>query len=492
MLKMDLGKRGVIKRINKLLGNKEISCKELTNKYIDEIEKSDLNAYVEVCKEEALKMAEKVDKKINSGEKIGVLEGIPMTLKDNISTKCIETKCCSKILKGYKPIYNASVWESLLNNGAVILGKTNMDEFAMGSACENSCMGRAKNPHDKSRVTGGSSGGGAAAVAGNLAAYALGSDTGGSIRQPASFCGIVGLKPTYGSVSRYGLVAYASSFDQIGPITQTAEDAAIVFDAIKGYDAKDSTSIKIESGLSYNELNNSIKGLKIGIPKEYYDGVNEEVKSSIEKAMKVYESLGAKIEYFSLPEVKYSLPVYYILVCAEAASNLARFDGVRYGYRTENYKDINEMMCKTRSEGFGPEVKRRILLGNYVLSFGYYDAYYKKAQDLRKVIANAFNRAFEKFDVLLTPTSPFTAFEAGKEYGSPTEIYLADICTAPVNTVGIPGVSIPCGFDSKSLPVGMQILGAKFSESRLLNVAHQYEIATNYENNKSLETGVRL
>lgn len=489
---MDLGKRGAIKKINKLLTDKEISCKELTNRYIDEIQKSDLNAYVTMCEGKALEAAEKVDKKISLGEKIGVLEGVPMTLKDNISTTGIETKCCSKILEGYKPIYNATAWELLQNKGAVLLGKTNMDEFAMGSACENSCMGRAKNPHDKSRVTGGSSGGGAAAVAGNLAAYALGSDTGGSIRQPASFCGIVGLKPTYGSVSRYGLIAYASSFDQIGPIAQTAEDAALVFDAICGYDFRDSTSVKTESGSSYNKLNNSIKGLKIGIPREYYDGVNEEVKSSIEKAMKVYESLGAKIEYFSLPEVKYSLPVYYILVCAEAASNLARFDGVRYGYRTENYKDINEMMCKTRSEGFGAEVRRRILLGNYVLSSGYYDAYYKKAQDLRKVIASAFNSAFKKFDVLLTPTSPFTAFESGKKYGSPTEIYLADICTAPVNTVGIPGISVPCGFDSKKLPIGMQILGAKFSEAKLLNVAYQYEIATNYENNKCLKTGVRL
>ena len=485
-------KCGMIKRINDLVKRKEISCKELTSRYIEEIKKSDLNAYVTVCEKEALSAAEKVDKKINAGEEIGILEGVPMALKDNISTTEIETTCCSKILKGYKPIYNASAWESLKNKGAVLLGKTNMDEFAMGSACENSCIGRAKNPHNLKYVTGGSSGGSAAAVAGNIAPYALGSDTGGSVRQPASFCGIVGLKPTYGSVSRYGLIAYASSFDQIGPIAKTAEDAALIFDAICGYDIKDSTSVKNNNTPSYNTINDSIKGLKIGIPKEYYDGVNEEVKCSIEKAMKVYESLGAEIQYFSLPEVKYSLPVYYILVCAEAASNLARFDGVRYGYRTEHYKDINEMMCKTRSEGFGAEVKRRILLGNYVLSSGYYDAYYKKAQDLRNVIANAFNKAFEKFDVLLTPTSPTTAFEADRKYENPTEIYLADVCTVPVNTVGIPGISVPCGFDSKNLPVGMQILGAKFSESKLLNAAHQYEIATNYENNKCLETGVRL
>lgn len=485
-------KCGMIKRINDLVKRKEISCKELTSRYIEEIKKSDLNAYVTVCEKEALSAAEKVDKKINAGEEIGILEGVPMALKDNISTTEIETTCCSKILKGYKPIYNASAWESLKNKGAVLLGKTNMDEFAMGSACENSCIGRAKNPHNLKYVTGGSSGGSAAAVAGNIAPYALGSDTGGSVRQPASFCGIVGLKPTYGSVSRYGLIAYASSFDQIGPIAKTAEDAALIFDAICGYDPKDSTSVKLGSASSFDGINDSIKGLKIGIPKEYYDGVNEEVKLSIERAMEVYESLGAEIQYFSLPEVKYSLPVYYILVCAEAASNLARFDGVRYGYRTEHYKDINEMMCKTRSEGFGAEVKRRILLGNYVLSSGYYDAYYKKAQDLRNVIANAFNKAFEKFDVLLTPTSPTTAFEANRKYENPTEIYLADVCTVPVNTVGIPGISVPCGFDSKNLPVGMQILGKKFSESKLLNAAHQYEIATNYENNKCLEMGVRL
>ena len=489
---MSAQKRGIIKRVNSMLAKKEISCKELTQKYFDEIKKSELNAYVNLSEDEATASAEKVDEKINSGEEIDILAGIPMTLKDNISTSGIETTCASKILKGYKPIYDASAWKTLKNKGAVLLGKTNMDEFAMGSSCENSCIGGAKNPHNTDYVTGGSSGGGASAVAGNIAAYALGSDTGGSIRQPASFCGIVGLKPTYGSVSRYGLIAYGSGFDQIGPLAQTAEDASIIFDAIAGHDPMDSTSNPKYSSNSYETLNNDIKGLKIGIPKEYYDGVDDEVRGAIEKAMKVYESLGAEVEYFSLPEVKYSLPVYYILACAEAASNLARFDGVRYGYRAEHYKDINEMMCRTRSEGFGAEVKRRILLGNYVLSSGYYDAYYKKAQNLRKLIIAAFSEAFDKYDVLLTPVSPTTALPANKSYSNPQEIYLADICTVPVNIVGIPGISVPCGFDSKGLPIGMQILGDKFSESKILNVAHKYEIATDYEHNKCLDMGVRL
>ncbi len=485
--------RGAIRQINKMLSSKEISCTELTQKYLDEIEKSDLNAYVTVCPDEARKAASKVDEKIKSGEKLSDLEGVPMTLKDNILTKGIETTCCSKILKGYLPVYNATVWETLENSGAVLLGKTNMDEFAMGSSCENSCIGGAKNPHNKEYVTGGSSGGVASAVSGNIAAYGLGSDTGGSVRQPASFCGVVGLKPTYGAVSRYGLIAYASSFDQIGPIAQTTEDAAIIFDAIAKYDHRDSTSVQKKQTTTYDSLKNDIKGLKIGIPKEYYDGIDGEVKTCLENAMKDYESMRAVVEYFDLPEVKYALPVYYILACAEASSNLARFDGVRYGYRAPHYKDINEMICKTRSEGFGAEVKRRILLGNYVLSSGYYDAYYKKAQNLRAIIINAFKKAFEKYDILLTPTSPIAAFLSNKAYNSPPEeIYLADICTVPINIAGIPAVSVPCGFDSKNLPVGMQIIGPKFSEAKILNAAHQYEVFTNYKNNKNVDTGVKL
>lgn len=484
--------RGVIKKVHNMLASKEISCVELTKRYISEIKKSELNAYASVSEEEALKSSEKVDNKIKSAEGISLLEGLPMALKDNMSAINTETTCCSKILKGYKSIFDSTVWEKLKNEGAVLLGKANMDEFAMGSSCENSCIGGAKNPHNLNHVAGGSSGGSAAAVAGNLACYALGSDTGGSIRQPASSCGIVGLKPTYGSVSRYGIVAYASGFDQVGPLAQTVEDASIVFDAISGYDSKDATSnpnIKFDT---YKHINDEIKGIKIGIPREYYDGVDDEIKHSIEKAIKVYESLGAKVEYFDFPEVKYSLPVYYILACAEAASNLARFDGIRYGYKAKHYGDINEMICKTRSEGFGQEVKRRILLGNYVLSSGYYDAYYKKAQNLRAIITRAFEKAFEKYDALLTPTSPVTAFECDKKFSNPQEIYLADICTVPVNTVGIPGISVPCGFDSNNLPIGMQILGAKFSESTILNIAHKYEIATNYENNRCVAMGVIL
>lgn len=481
-----------IKRIHCALSNKEISCKELTQKYLNEIEKSPLNAYVTVCEEVALKTADEVDKKINSGDNIGLLEGIPMTLKDNISTKGIETTCCSKILKGYKPIYNASVWNVLRNQNAVLLGKTNMDEFAMGSSCETSCIGGAKNPHNLNHVSGGSSGGVASAVGGNIAPYGLGSDTGGSVRQPASFCGVVGLKPTYGSVSRYGLIAYASSLDQIGPIAKTTEDVSIVFDAISGYDPKDSTS-NPKAGISTQaNLEKDVKGLKIGIPTQYYDGVDDEIKQSLEMAAKHYQSLGCEVENVDLPEVKYALPVYYILACAEASSNLARFDGVRYGYKTSHYSNIDEMICKTRSEGFGDEVKRRILLGNYVLSSGYYDAYYKKAQTLRKMIARAFNNIFDKFDVLLTPTSPVTAFPLNKSYNSPDEVYLSDICTVPVNIAGLPAISVPCGFDHQNLPIGMQLIGKRFSEPTILNLAHQFEISTDYKFLKTPNMGVKL
>lgn len=483
---------GIIKKISSSLEKKEFSCTEITEKYIDEINNSDLNAFVNVCEEEALNTAKKIDEKINLGEKLSVLEGIPMSIKDNISTNGIETTCASNILKGYKPIYDATVWNKLKESGAVLLGKTNMDEFAMGSACETSCYGRAKNPHNKNYVTGGSSGGAAASVAGNLSAYSIGSDTGGSVRQPASFCGVVGLKPTYGSVSRYGLIAYASSLDQIGPIARTSEDASIVFDCICGYDDNDSTSVKINHIKTVEHLNDDIKGLKIGIPNQYYDGIDSEIKSSLEEAMKKYESMGASIEYFDFPEVKSALPVYYILACAEATSNLSRYDGIRYGYRTEKYSDINEMICKTRSRGFGDEVKRRILLGNYVLSSGYYDAYYKKAQSLRSVIINAFDETFSKYDAILTPTSPVSAFEANRKYSSPEEIYLADICTVPVNIAGVPAISLPCGFDSKNLPIGMQLIGPKFSEYKILNLAHQYEVFTQYENNKCLQMGVIL
>lgn len=483
---------GTIKKINQLLENKEISCQEITEKYLSGIKKSSLNAYVKVCEDEALNTAKKVDEKIASGEKISLLEGVPMTLKDNISTKGIETTCCSKILEGYRPIYDAHVWEVLKRQNAVLLGKTNMDEFAMGSSCETSVFGGAKNPHDENYVSGGSSGGVASAVGGNIAAYGLGSDTGGSVRQPASFCGVVGLKPTYSAVSRYGLIAYASSFDQIGPIAKTAEDAAIIFDEISNYDEKDSTSSPRKREKTFNTLENDIKGLKIGVPNQYFEGIDEEISASLSEAVEKYKSLGAQIEYFDLPEAKFALPVYYVLACAEATSNLARFDGVRYGFRAKEYKSINEMICKTRSEGFGEEVKRRILLGNYVLSSGYYEAYYGKAQKLRAVITDGFEKAFEKFDVILTPTSPVTAFPMGKSYETPDEVYLADICTVPVNIAGLPAISTPCGFDKKNLPIGMQIIGPKFSEAKILNAAHKFEVYTDHAYIKNLDMGVRI
>lgn len=486
--------KGTIRQLNKMLSDREISCKELTQKYIDAIEKdnSALNAYVTLTPELALEAAEKVDKKIASGEKIGLLEGIPMTLKDNISTDGIRTTCCSKILNDYVPIYDATVWEILKKQNAVLLGKTNMDEFAMGSSCETSCFGGAKNPHNINHVAGGSSGGVASAVGGNIAVYGLGSDTGGSIRQPASFCGIVGLKPTYGAVSRYGLIAYASSFDQIGPITTNVDDTALVFDAISQYDEKDSTSQGRKGGAVSDSLKNDIKGMKIGIAREYLDGIRDDVKQAIEKAAEVYKSLGAEIVYFDLPALKYALPVYYILACAEASSNLGRYDGIRYGFKADKYNDVNDMIKKTRSEGFGEEVKRRILLGTYVLSSGYYDAYYKKAQNLRGTIVNAFKNAFNACDVILAPTVPMTAFENGHAVSDPVETYLTDICTVPVNIAGLPAVSIPCGFNAKGMPIGMQLIGNTFCESTILNAAWQYENAAGKDVFKSADFGVKF
>lgn len=479
--------------IGKLLRDKEISCTELTEKYIKSIEAENkkLNAYVNITAETAMKTAKNVDEKISRGEILLPLEGIPMTLKDNISTKNIETTCCSNILKGYVPIYDATVWDILKNQNAVLLGKANMDEFAMGSSCETSCFGGALNPYSTNHVAGGSSGGAAAAVGGNIAVYGLGSDTGGSVRQPASFCGLVGLKPTYGTVSRYGLIAYASSLDQIGPITTSVEDAAIVYDAISLYDINDATSQGSKTKTTHT-LKNSIKGMKIGIAKEYFEGIRDDVRESVESAVKVYESLGAEVVSISIPQLKHALPVYYILACAEASSNLGRYDGIRYGYRTPSYNDINDMICKTRSEGFGKEVKRRIMLGTYVLSAGYYDAYYKKAQQLRGALVNAFKDAFKKCDVIVSPTVPMTAFELNFTQKDPIETYMTDILTVPVNIAGLPAVSVPCGFDNKGLPIGMQIIGNSFDDAKILNAAYQYEQAVKNHTFKELETGVRL
>lgn len=484
---------GYIEKIQSMLQNGEISCVELTEKYLQAIEEAngELNAYVTVTPEVALEQAKQVDEKIKRGEKLLPVEGVPMTLKDNISTNGIETTCCSKILKGYKPIYDAKVWEILKKNNAILLGKTNMDEFAMGSSCETSCFGGATNPFNTDHVAGGSSGGVASAVGGDIAAFGLGSDTGGSIRQPASFCGIVGLKPTYGAVSRYGLVAYASSLDQIGPITKTVEDASLVYDVISEYDENDSTCEGRQGEPTYDTLNNDIKGMKIGIAREYLEGVREDVKEAVLEAAKKYEEMGAEIVYFDLPALKFALPVYYILACAEASSNLGRYDGIRYGYKTEHYEGIHDMICKTRSEGFGEEVKRRILLGTYVLSAGYYDAYYKKAQNLRGTIIKAFDDAFKNVDVILAPTVPMTAFKSGEATSDPVETYLTDICTVPINIAGLPSVSVPCGFNKKGMPIGMQIIGDKFKEGKILNVAYKYEQACP-ENFKDTKWGVKL
>ena len=466
-----------------MLESKKISCTELTQSYIDEIEKSngELNAYVKKTPEIALDTAKKVDEKISKGEKLSPLEGIPMTLKDNISTDGIETTCCSKILKGYVPIYDATVWNILKKQNAVLLGKTNMDEFAMGSSCETSCFGGAKNPHNINHVAGGSSGGAASAVGGNIAVYGLGSDTGGSIRLPASFCGIVGMKPTYGRVSRYGLIAFASSLDQIGPFARTVEDAAQLLEVISGHDPKDSTSLNLPVEHYSQDLNNDIKGKKVGIIKELMgEGVSPDVQKAIDNAIDTYKKLGCEIVEISLKKLKYSIGIYYILATAECSSNLARFDGVRYGYRHPDAKNLMELYTKSRAEGFGPEVKRRIMLGTYALSSGYYDAYYKKAQQMRALVTEEFKEAFKQVDVLISPTCPNTAFELGAKSSDPLAMYLTDIATISCNLAGLPGISVPAGFDSDGMPIGLQILAPQLQETRLFNFAYKFEQANDF------------
>lgn len=482
----------LISTLSAKLHSGEISSVELTKEYIKSIEavNHSLNAYVHTTFETALEGAEIADKMLKEGN-ASLLCGIPMTLKDNICTDGLLTTCCSKILDGFKPYYDAAVWEKLKAQGAVLLGKTNMDEFAMGSTCESSCYGAPLNPRNTAHVTGGSSGGGAAAVTANLAAYALGSDTGGSIRQPASFCGIVGLKPTYGAVSRYGLIAYGSSLDQIGPMTYSVKDAAIVFDAIKGYDRRDQTSKAFDYGNILESLNQDIKGKKIGVAEEFFEGIDPDMKAQIFEAIRLFEKNGAEIINIKLPALKLALPVYYIIACAEASSNLGRYDGIRYGHRAASYDSIDDMIYKTRSEGFGEEVKRRIMLGTYVLSSGYYDAYYKKAIVIREEINREFEDIFAKCDVLIAPTAPNTAFPLNFRGVSSIEMYLSDICTVPINIAGIPAISVPCGKDIKGLPIGMQIIGKKFDEATILNMAYFYE--QNSEDKVGVyEGGVRI
>lgn len=481
----------LIKKINIKLKQKEISAKELAEKYICSIKRDNptLNAYINVTEEEAMLSADIVDRKISSGEEIDILSGIPMTLKDNISTKGMYTACCSKILEGYKPVYDATVWSRLKDKCAVMLGKTNMDEFAMGCSSETSVFGGTKNPYNNDFVAGGSSGGTACAVASGLAVFGLGSDTGGSVRQPASFCGCVGLKPTYGAISRYGLIAYASSLDTVGILAGDVEDVALVFDRISGYDPMDSTSKKDYISNTYRKLNTGIKGKKIGVPKELLEPADEEVKAAVLSAIKELEAQGCQVQFFSLQTLKKALPAYYVIACAEASSNLGRYDGVRFGYRADSFESIHNMICKTRGEKFGEEVKKRIMLGTFVLSEGYYDRYYAKAQDLRRTLTAQFDEVFDTYDALISPVSPTTAFKLGQARQDSVSAFNADLCTVPANLAGLPAVSLPCGKDSKGLPIGLQIIGKKFGEEDLLAIAYQYEEARGTFSTKNM--GVR-
>jgi aspartyl-tRNA(Asn)/glutamyl-tRNA(Gln) amidotransferase subunit A len=455
------------------------SCEARTREYLSVISRrNNLNAYLAVFEEEALEGARSVDKKIRAGN-AGPLAGMAVAVKDVLSVKGKRTTCGSKILGNYEAIYDATVIEKLRGADAIIIGKTNMDEFAMGSSTENSAFGPVKNPVDESRVPGGSSGGSAVAVAAGMATAALGTDTGGSIRQPAGLCGVFGLKPTYGRVSRYGLIAFASSFDQIGPFANSARDIARVLEIIAGHDERDSTSAKVPVPDYLSAMDRNVSGLKLGLPKEYFnDALNPEIRSVLERRIAQLKDHGAEIVEVSLPHSEYTIATYYILATAEASSNLARYDGARYGYRSKHANTLLEMYTKSRSEGFGGEVKRRIMLGTYVLSAGYYDAYYKKAQKVRRLIQEDFFNAFKKVDCLITPISPTTAFKFGEKIDDPLQMYLSDIYTVSANLAGIPGISVPAGVDNQNLPVGMQLLGRQFDEATLLKVADFLETAT--------------
>ena len=445
---------------------------------IEEVEK-EINAYVTIDKEGALKKAEEVQKKIEVGELSGPLAGVPVAIKDNMCTEGVLTTCSSKILNNFIPTFSAEAVINLEKAGAVMIGKTNMDEFAMGSTTETSAYGVTKNPRNTEHVPGGSSGGSAAAVAANECFFALGSDTGGSIRQPASYCGVVGLKPTYGTVSRYGLIAYGSSLDQIGPITKNVADCATVLEVITSYDKKDSTSIDRKDTDFTSALVDDVKGMRIGIPRDYFgEGLDEEVKNAVLAAAKEFEKKGAIVEEFDLSLVSYAIPTYYTIAAAEASSNLERFDGIKYGYRAADAEGLHNMYKKTRSEGFGPEVKRRIMLGSFVLSSGYYDAYYLKALRVKAMIRKAFDEAFEKYDIILGPVAPTTAPKLGQSLSDPIKMYLGDIYTISANLAGIPGISLPCGKDANGLPIGMQMLANSFEEKKLIQAAYTYEKGT--------------
>jgi aspartyl-tRNA(Asn)/glutamyl-tRNA(Gln) amidotransferase subunit A len=469
-----------IQEAAKLIHNKEMSANELCKQIFKRIKENDeeIGAYLYLAEKEALTKANMIDDKLSKGENPGRLAGIPIAIKDVMCTKGMPTTCASKILQNYIPPYNATVVERLEAEGAIVIGKTNMDEFAMGSSTENSAYKITRNPWDKERVPGGSSGGSAAAIAAHEAIGSLGSDTGGSIRQPAAFCGVVGLKPTYGRVSRYGLVAFASSLDQIGPITKNVYDAALLMEIISGKDTRDSTSVDMPVPQYTNNLEGTIKGFRVGVPKEYFpEALDSEIKEKITAALDVLREMGVSIEEVSLAHTEYAIPTYYILAPAEASSNLARYDGVRYGFRSTNYENLSEMYIESRSQGFGPEVKRRIMLGTFVLSSGYYDAYYLKAQKVRSLIMQDFEKAFQKIDLIITPTAPTPAFKIGEKVADPLQMYLSDIFTVTANLAGIAGISIPIGLSSHKLPIGMQVLSPPFAEEKLLHLAYALEEA---------------
>ena len=467
-----------VHELKEKLEKKELTSYEIIKAYIEKIEEKekDVQAFVTTLEKDALEKAEEIDKKIASGEIVEKLAGIPIGIKDNICTKGVNTTCSSKMLENFVAPYDATVMEKINSENLINLGKLNMDEFAMGGSTEHSYFHVTRNPWNLNKVPGGSSGGSAAAVAAGMVPWALGTDTGGSIREPASFCGVVGLKPTYGLVSRYGVVAFASSLDQVGPITKDVTDSAMLLNIITGKDKMDSTSVERPKVDYTKALKNDVKGLKIAVPKELFaEGINEEVKESLEKAIETYKKLGAEISEVSLNIAEYALASYYIIACAEASSNLGRFDGVRYGHRAKEFNNLKELYRNSRTEGFGPEVKRRIILGIYVLSSGYYDAYYKKAQQVRTLVMNKFKSVFDNYDVILTPTSPTVAFDIGSKINDPLAMYLADICTVSVNIAGLPGISIPCGVDKEGMPIGMQLIGNRFTEETLLNAAYTFE-----------------
>ena len=474
--------------LHDMLVNKEITSLELTQAVlarIDEVE-GDVQAYLTITRDEALAQAKAVDEKIAKGEEIAFLEGIPGAIKDNICTKGIKTTCASKILQKFVPPYDATVMQKLEAQNPVVLGKTNLDEFAMGGSTENSAYHPTCNPWNTDCVPGGSSGGSAAAVAAGTAVWALGSDTGGSIRQPASFCGVVGMKPTYGRVSRYGLVAYASSLDQIGPITKDVTDCAHILNIIAGRDEMDSTSLDVQVPDFTKALVQDVKGLKIGLPKEYFiKGMDPEVEAAVKNGVKELEKLGAEVVEISLPNTDYAISTYYLIAPAEAATNLARYDGVSYGERAEDAADLVEMMTKTRTQYLGEEVKRRIMIGNYALSAGYYDAYYLKALKVRRLVKEDYDKAFKDVDVIICPAAPSVAYKIGEKISNPLEMYLQDACTVPLNLAGLPGISVPCGYNKDKMPIGMQIIGKALDEETILRVAYTYEQSQSYHEDRA-------